>query len=79
MDIAIVGDNKGVLTAISTHSPKTPAEPHLTHHVRAVREQLDKKQVKQLVWVDTRDMTADPLTKSKTLRNPLNDVLNDGE
>ncbi len=30
------------------------------------------------MWVDNRDMLADPLTKGKTRRNEINDVLNKG-
>ena len=72
------GDNKGVFTAVSSQNPKTTAEPTLTPHVKALREYLDLRAITTIVWVDNRDMIADPLTKGKTKRNEINDVLNKG-
>ena len=57
---------------------KTPAEPTLTAHVRALRERLERGLITTIVWCDNRDMIADPLTKGKTKRNELNDVLDRG-
>ena len=76
--IHLCGDNKGVFTAVTAQNPKTPAEPTLTAHVKALREDLDKCRITRFVWVDNRDMIADPLTKGKTKRNELNDVLDKG-
>ena len=76
--IHLCGDNKGVFTAVSAQNPKTTAEPTLTPHVKALRELVDGHSITTLVWVDSRDMIADPLTKGKTTRNELNDVLNTG-
>ena len=77
--IHLCGDNKGVFTAVSAQNPKTPAEPNLTSHVRALRELLDKSGlITTIVWVDNRDMIADPLTKGKTIRNPLIGVIDKG-
>ena len=56
-------------------NPKTPAEPVLTPHCRAVSEMLDKSLLSKILWCDNRDMIADPLTKGKTQRNILNKVL----
>ena len=65
--------------AVSAQNPKTPAEPNLTSHVRAIREFVDRTgHITTLVWVDNRDMIADPLTKGKTIRNALIDVLDKG-
>ena len=76
--IHLCGDNKGVFTAVSAQNPKTPAEPTLTPHVKALRELVDSNMITVLVWVDNRDMIADPLTKGKTRRNELSDVLDTG-
>ena len=77
--IHLCGDNKGVSMAVSAQNPKTPAEPNLTSHVRAIREFVDRTgHITTLVWVDNRDMIADPLTKGKTIRNALIDVLDKG-
>ena len=76
--IVLCGDNKGVFTAASAQNPKTPAEPTLTAHVKAIREFVDKGLIAALAWVDNRDMAADPLTKGKTKRNPLINLLDKG-
>ena len=67
-----------MFTAVTAQNPKTPAEPTLTAHVKALREDLDKCRIDRFIWVDNRDMIADPLTKGKTKRNELNDVLDKG-
>ena len=77
--IHLCGDNKGVFMAVSAQNPKTPAEPNLTPHVRAIREFLDRTgHITPIVWVDNRDMVADPLTTGKTIRNALIAVLDKG-
>ena len=76
--IHLCGDNKGVYTAAIAQNPKTPSEPTLTPHVKALRDFLDKQMITTIIWVDNRDMVADPLTKGQTKRNALNDTLNKG-
>ena len=76
--IILCGDNKGVFTATSAQNPKTPAEPTLTAHVKALREFVDKGLITALSWVDNRDMVADLLTKGKLKRNPLIALLDKG-
>ena len=70
--LIVVGDNDGVFKTVTAQNPKATTEPVLTPHVRAFRELLDKKVIKELIWADNRDMVADPLTKGKTRRNVLN-------
>ena len=48
-------------------------------HCRAIREMLDKHMLGIMLWCDNRDMIADPLTKGKTRRNILNQVLSQAE
>ena len=76
--IVLCGDNKGVFTATSAQNPKTPAEPTLTAHVKALREFVDKGLITALSWVDNRDMVADLLTEGKLKRNPLIALLDRG-
>ena len=76
LPIHLCGDNKGVFTAVCAQNPKANAEPTLTSHIKALRELLDCHAIGTLIWIDNRDMIADPLTKGKTRRNELNDVLN---
>ena len=79
LPIHLCGDNKGVFTAVCAQNPKAKAEPTLTPHIKALRELLDNRAIVPLVWIDNRDMIADPLTKGKTKRNELNDVLNQAQ
>ena len=76
--IHLCGDNKGVFTAVTAQNPKTPAEPTLTAHVKALREYLDMCHIARYIWLDNRNMLADALTKGKTKRNELVDVLDKG-
>ena len=76
--VYLCGDNKGVFTATTAQNPKTPAEPTLTAHVKSLREFLDRGHIRRLIWLDNRDMIADPLTKGKTKRNELITVLDQG-
>ena len=65
MSTMLIGDNKGVFQACTAQNPKTPAEPVLTPHCRAVREMLDKWMLSKILWCDNRDMIADPSQKGK--------------
>eukprot|EP00975_Prorocentrum_lima_P068083 12918645-Prorocentrum_lima.AAC.1 len=74
MPIHVVGDNGGVFKCVIDDNPKMNTEPTLRLHVRALREFLDKGSVREILWCDSRDMIADPLTKGKTIMNVLNDA-----
>ena len=79
MPVYLVGDNKGVWLAVGAQNPKVATEPTLTPHIRGLRELVDKHMIQEILWCDNRDMIADPLTKGKTKRNVLNDVLDKAE
>ena len=78
LPIYLAGDNRGVYTSVSAENPSAKAEPVLTPHVKALRELVDRG-ILRIVWVDNRDMVADPLTKGKTKRNELNHTMTNGE
>ena len=78
LPIYVAGDNRGVYTSVSAENPSAKAEPILTPHVKALRELVDRG-ILRIVWVDNRDMVADPLTKGKTKRNELNRAMTRGE
>ena len=50
----------------------------LTPHVKALRELVDRG-ILRIVWLDNRDMVADPLTRGKAKRNELNHTMTKGE
>ena len=56
-------DAMSVFAAVTATYIKAPAEKSLLSHVQFIREMLDSGVLKALEWWDTRDMTADGLTK----------------
>eukprot|EP00975_Prorocentrum_lima_P022239 4677764-Prorocentrum_lima.AAC.1 len=69
MPTHLVGDNDGCFNCASNDNPKMRTEPTLTIHLIALREQLEKQCVRELIWCDNRDMMADPFSKGKTRIN----------
>ena len=51
----------------------------MTYHVKALREYLDKRQLRSITWIDNRDMIADGLTKGRVKRDAINEVLTKGK
>jgi hypothetical protein len=47
-------------------------------HALQLRHYLDRLIVDPLLWIDTRDMLADALTKGKIRRDAINDAFNNG-
>ena len=56
-------DARAVYDAISADVIKITTDKRMYIPTLAAREQLDRLQLSQLVWVDTLDMLADALTK----------------
>jgi len=69
-------DALSVFAAITATYIKHPAEKGLLSHVQFVRELLDTRVVQALIWIDTRDMMADGLTKGSVDRDVLHSVMN---
>ena len=61
-------DAMSVFAAITATYVKAPAEKSLLSHVQFVRELLDQGVLRGIEWWDTRDMTADGLTKGSVDR-----------
>ena len=55
---------------------KIPAEKSLLSHVQYLRELLDTKLLDALIWIDTRDMVADGLTKGAVERAAIHACMN---
>ena len=64
-----------VFAAVSAVFIKTPAEKSLLCHVQFLRELLDYGVLAAIVWLDTRDMLSDGLTKGSVSRDALLSVL----
>ena len=64
-------DAMSVFAAITATYIKHPAEKGLLSHVQFVRELLDSGVLQALMWIDTRDMLADGMTKGSIDRDML--------
>ena len=64
-------DAMSVYAAVTATFIKTPAEKSLLCHVYFVREMLDNGVVSARIWLDTRDMLSDGLTKGAVSRDAL--------
>jgi len=64
-------DAMSVYAAVTATNIKAPAEKSLLSHVQFLREMLEHKLLAALVWLDTRDMLADGLTKGTVERDVL--------
>ena len=72
---ALYVDAKSVYAAVSATFIKQPAEKSLLFHIQYMRELLDKHMIRYLLWVDTRDMAADGLTKGAVARDALHEIM----
>mgnify|MGYP003333188050 CR=1 FL=1 len=64
-----------VYAAITATQIKIPAERSLWSHEQYVRELLETAVLRWLLWVDTRDMHSDGLTKGTVDRAALHELM----
>ncbi len=69
-------DAMSVYAAVTATYIKHPAEKGLLSHVQFIRELLDTGVLKALLWIDTRDMSSDGLTKGSVDRLLLHQLMN---
>eukprot|EP00969_Alexandrium_andersonii_P077927 3437109-Alexandrium_andersonii.AAC.1 len=60
-----------VFAACTAGFVKIPADNGMLAHVQYLRELLDQRTLKALIWTDTRDMIADGATKGAVDRELL--------
>ena len=68
-------DAMSVYAAVTATFIKTPAEKSLLCHVQFLRELLDHGVLAAIVWLDTRDMSPDGLTKGAVPRDALMKIM----
>ena len=73
--LALAVDAYSVFAAVSAHQIKIPAEKSLVSHVQFLRELLDRGVLHRLWWLDTRDMSADGLTKGVIDREAVHAIM----
>ena len=66
---------KSVYAAVTASMVKIPADRSLFVHVAYLRELLDRNVVRAMVWLDTRDMMPDGLTKGTVARDLLHTLM----
>ena len=76
IDMAACIDAMSVHAATTATQLKIPAEKALWSHVQYVRELLDTNVLKSAIWMDTRDMWSDGLTKGTVERTLLHELMN---
>ena len=73
---ALYLDALSVYASVTATFIKTPADNGVLVHCLYLRELLDNDVLKALVWLDTRDMVSDGLTKGAVDRKALHDLMN---
>ena len=76
--IVIFTDSNSVYAAVTATEVQLPKEKHLAYTVMKIREWLDKRVIHEIVWIDTRSMVCDGLTKGSVNRFDLIKLLNTG-
>ena len=72
---SVLIDAKSVYESLKATTFKPPVENSLSGHVLWLREMHTKGLVEDIVWVDTRDMYADGLTKGVIKRDALRELM----
>ena len=73
--MALYIDAKSVYAAVIATNARPPSDKSLLCHVQRLRALLDRGSMRAIVWVDTRDMTADGLTKGAVQRDSLHTLM----
>ena len=73
-EVVLEVDALSLVAALSAARVKAPSEKSLLSHLLWLRELLDKKILRGLNWIDTRDMTADGHTKGCVSRDALHSL-----
>ena len=71
----LVVDGMSVFSALLMDPVKPPSENSMAGHLWWLADQLRTKQLDDLVWCDTRDMRADPMTKGAIGRDLILSVM----
>ena len=75
LPMSLYVDAKSIFAAITAVFIKPPADKSLLVHVQYIRELLDYCILKAIVWIDTRDMGSDGLTKGAVARDLLHEIM----
>ena len=71
----LVVDGMSVFSALLMDPVRPPSENSMAGHLWWLSDQLRTKQLADMLWCDTRDMRADPMTKGSIGRELILDVM----
>ena len=71
----LVVDGMSVFSALLSDPVRPPSENSMAGHLWWLSDQLRARQIADMLWCDTRDMRADPLTKGSIGRELILDVM----
>ena len=77
-DMVVFSDSESFFKACTATEVRLPTERDLAYTVMNIREWLDRGIMKELIWIDTRDMLCDGLTKGSISRFDVINALNQG-
>ena len=75
LSIEAITDSYSIFSYLAAAHLKLPAEKGTYYHVAFLRERLVSHLIRSYTWVDTRDMPADGLTKGKSDRSALIQIM----
>ena len=75
IDMVAAVDAMSVYAAVTAGQLKIPTEKSLWSHIQYLRELLDTGVLRYLLWIDTRDMWSDGLTKGSVERSLIHELM----
>ena len=75
LSIEAITDSYSIFSYLAAAHLKLPAEKGTYYHLAFLRERLVSHLIRSYTWVDTRDMPADGLTKGKSDRSALIQIM----
>ena len=75
IDMVAAVDAMSVYAAVTAGQLKIPTEKSLWSHIQYLRELLDTGVLRYLLWIDTRDMWSDGLTKGSVERTLIHELM----
>jgi hypothetical protein len=75
IDMVAAVDAMSVFAAVTAGQLKIPTEKSLWSHIQYLRELLNTGVLRYLLWIDTRDMWSDGLTKGSVERSLIHELM----
>jgi hypothetical protein len=76
--VDVLTDANSLFTSLNNTEDKKTAEANQFVHLQALRQDFREGRIRRVIWVTTRDMVADGLTKASVKRDALRELLSKG-